>query len=35
MTATLRGQTGVITGAGSAEGIGFACAKLHAAGVRV
>src|SRR2546430_16439110 len=29
-------QTAVITGAGSAEGIGFACArKLHAAGVRV
>ena len=36
MTATLRGQTAVITGAGSAEGIGFAIArKLHAAGVRV
>ena len=36
MTATLRGQTAVITGAGSAEGIGFAVAKrLHAAGVRV
>jgi 3-oxoacyl-[acyl-carrier protein] reductase len=36
MTATLRGQTAVITGAGSAEGIGFAVARrLHAAGVRV
>jgi 3-oxoacyl-[acyl-carrier protein] reductase len=36
MTATLRGQTAVITGAGSAEGIGFAIARrLHAAGVRV
>ena len=36
MTATLRGQTAVITGAGSAEGIGFAVAKRrHAAGVRV
>src|SRR6266849_6119312 len=32
----LSGQTAVITGAGSAEGIGFACArKLHAAGARV
>ena len=27
MTATLRGQTAVITGAGSAEGIGFAIAR--------
>ena len=36
MTATLRGQTAIITGAGSAEGIGFAVARrLHAAGVRV
>src|SRR5229473_1897427 len=36
MTATLRGQTAVITGAGSSEGIGFAIARrLHAAGVRV
>jgi 3-oxoacyl-[acyl-carrier protein] reductase len=36
MTATLRGQTAVITGAGSAEGIGFAVARrLHAGGVRV
>jgi 3-oxoacyl-[acyl-carrier protein] reductase len=36
MTATLRGQTAVITGAGSAEGIGYAVARqLHAAGVRV
>ena len=36
MTGTLRGQTAVITGAGSAEGIGFAIARrLHAAGVRV
>ena len=36
MTATLRGQTAVITGAGSAEGIGFAVARrLHAEGVRV
>src|SRR5207245_440955 len=33
---TLSGPTALITGAGSAEGIGFACArKLHAAGVRV
>jgi len=32
----LSGQTALITGAGSAEGIGFACAReLHAAGVRV
>jgi 3-oxoacyl-[acyl-carrier protein] reductase len=36
MTATLRGQTAVITGAGSAEGIGLAVARrLRAAGVRV
>jgi 3-oxoacyl-[acyl-carrier protein] reductase len=36
MTAILRGQTAVITGAGSAEGIGFAVARrLHAEGVRV
>jgi 3-oxoacyl-[acyl-carrier protein] reductase len=36
MTATLRGQTAIITGAGSAEGIGFAVARrLHAASVRV
>jgi 3-oxoacyl-[acyl-carrier protein] reductase len=36
MAATLRGQTAVITGAGSAEGIGFAIARrLHSAGVRV
>jgi 3-oxoacyl-[acyl-carrier protein] reductase len=36
MTATLRGQNAVITGAGSAEGIGFAVARrLHAEGVRV
>src|SRR5712691_4311196 len=36
MTGTLRGQTAVITGAGSAEGIGFAVARrLHSAGVRV
>src|SRR6266849_907441 len=36
MTGTLRGQTAVITGAGSAEGIGFAIARrLHAAGVSV
>src|SRR6202166_4432340 len=36
MTAILRGQTAVITGAGSAEGIGFAVARrLHAAGVRI
>jgi 3-oxoacyl-[acyl-carrier protein] reductase len=36
MTATLRGQTAVITGAGSAEGIGFAVARrLHGAGVHV
>jgi 3-oxoacyl-[acyl-carrier protein] reductase len=36
MAATLRGQTAVITGAGSAEGIGFAVARrLHTAGVRV
>src|SRR5438046_10255089 len=33
---TLSGPTALITGAGSAEGSGFACArKLHAAGVRV
>jgi len=32
--AGLRGQTAVITGAGSAQGIGFAIARrLHAAGV--
>ncbi len=32
----LSGQTALITGAGSAEGIGFACArKLHSADVRV
>src|ERR1700757_2735438 len=32
----LSGRTALITGAGSAEGIGFACArKLHAAGARV
>jgi 3-oxoacyl-[acyl-carrier protein] reductase len=36
MTASLRDQTAVITGAGSAEGIGFAVARrLHAEGVRV
>src|SRR5271169_3175785 len=36
MAASLRGQTAVITGAGSAEGIGFAVARrLHAEGVRV
>jgi 3-oxoacyl-[acyl-carrier protein] reductase len=36
MAATIRGQTAVITGAGSAEGIGFAIAqRLHAAGVHV
>lgn len=36
MTAKLSGQTAVITGAGSAEGIGFAIARrLHGAGVRV
>jgi 3-oxoacyl-[acyl-carrier protein] reductase len=36
MTATLRGQTAMITGAGSAEGIGFAVARrLHTEGVRV
>jgi 3-oxoacyl-[acyl-carrier protein] reductase len=36
MMATLRGQTAVITGAGSAEGIGFAVARrLHTEGVRV
>ena len=36
MMATLRGQTAVITGAGSAEGIGFAVARrLHAEGVRI
>jgi 3-oxoacyl-[acyl-carrier protein] reductase len=36
MTATLGSQTAVITGAGSAEGIGFAVARrLHAEGVRV
>jgi len=33
---SMRGQIAVITGAGSAEGIGFAVARrLHAAGVRV
>lgn len=36
MAATLSGQHAVITGAGSAEGIGFAIARrLHAAGARV
>src|SRR5262249_24456128 len=36
MTETLRGQTAVITGAGSVEGIGFAIARrLHAAGARI
>jgi 3-oxoacyl-[acyl-carrier protein] reductase len=36
MTPTLRGQTAMITGAGSAEGIGFAVARrLHTEGVRV
>jgi 3-oxoacyl-[acyl-carrier protein] reductase len=36
MMATLRGQTALITGAGSAEGIGFAVARrLHAEGVRI
>ena len=36
MTLPLNKQTAVITGAGSAEGIGFAIARrLHAAGVRV
>ncbi len=36
MTLPLNKQTAVITGAGSAEGIGFAVARrLHAAGVRV
>lgn len=36
MTPTLRGQTGMITGAGSAQGIGFAVARrLHTEGVRV
>src|SRR6267143_1835567 len=36
MTATLCGQTAMITGAGSAEGIGFAIARrLLAAGLRV
>jgi 3-oxoacyl-[acyl-carrier protein] reductase len=36
MSSTLSGQTALITGAGSAEGIGFAVARrLHAAGVRV
>lgn len=36
MTATLSGQTAVITGAGSAEGIGFAIARwLYKAGGRV
>ncbi|HET8922381.1 MAG TPA: SDR family NAD(P)-dependent oxidoreductase [Candidatus Acidoferrum sp.] len=36
MTATLSGQTAIITGAGSAEGIGFAVARrLYKAGARV
>src|SRR5258708_6187752 len=36
MTLPLNKQTAVITGAGSAEGIGFAIARrLHSAGVRV
>jgi len=36
VTLPLNKQTAVITGAGSAEGIGFAVARrLHAAGVRV
>jgi 3-oxoacyl-[acyl-carrier protein] reductase len=36
MSSTLNGQTALITGAGSAEGIGFAVARrLHAAGARV
>src|SRR5258708_20685937 len=36
MTLPLNKQTAVITGAGSAEGIGFAIARrLHAAGARV
>jgi 3-oxoacyl-[acyl-carrier protein] reductase len=36
MAATLSGQTAVITGVGSAEGIGFAVARrLHKAGARV
>ncbi len=36
MTASLNGQTAVITGAGSAEGIGFAVARrLYKAGTRV
>ena len=36
MTLPLNKQTAVITGAGSAEGIGFAIARrLYAAGVRV
>jgi 3-oxoacyl-[acyl-carrier protein] reductase len=36
MVPLLSEQTAVITGAGSAEGIGFAVARrLHAAGVRV
>jgi 3-oxoacyl-[acyl-carrier protein] reductase len=36
MTSSLSGQTAVITGAGSAEGIGFAVARrMHAAGARV
>jgi 3-oxoacyl-[acyl-carrier protein] reductase len=36
MTSRLSGQTALITGAGSAEGIGFAVARrMHAAGARV
>ena len=36
MTSSLSGQTALITGAGSAEGIGFAVARrMHAAGARV
>jgi 3-oxoacyl-[acyl-carrier protein] reductase len=36
MDSRLNGQTAIITGAGSAEGIGFAIARrLHSAGVRV
>jgi 3-oxoacyl-[acyl-carrier protein] reductase len=36
MTSSLSGQTAVITGAGSAQGIGFAVARrMHAAGARV